>query len=250
MVMDRRVHDFAKIRSALSVPVAPIQYAATFPARLIASVNNAMHSQKDLLTEVDLLKAAQLELLSRLQRLDAIEAENNYLKSLLQASQKVKGRKLIAELLAIDTEPFVHQVTVDKGSKDGVYAGQPVLDANGVMGQVASVGPLTSRVLLISDARSGVAVQNVRSGIRAVISGDNYSDKLRLLYVPKTADVRVGDLFLTSGLGNRYPEGYPVGKVVSVYNDPTKQFMDIAVAPSASIDTSRQVLLIWYKDHA
>jgi rod shape-determining protein MreC len=168
------------------------------------------------------------------------------LKALLQSSRQIKNKTLIAELLAIASEPFVNQVIINKGKQDGVYVGQPVLDANGVLGQVIQAGPLTSRVLLINDPHSGVAVQNGRNGTRAVAVGDSYSDKMRLLYVPKTADIKVGDIFITSGLGGRFPEGYPVGKVVNINTDPAHEFATVYLQPSAHLNSSRQVLLVWY----
>jgi rod shape-determining protein MreC len=114
------------------------------------------------------------------------------------------------------------------------------------MGQVTQVGPITSRVLLINDPRSGISVQNVRNGMRAVAMGDSYTGKLRLMYVPKTADIKDTDVFITSGLGDRYPEGYPVGVVTSVYKDPAHQFSTVYLNPSARLGRSRQVLLVWY----
>jgi rod shape-determining protein MreC len=250
MVMDKRMAGFSSVRAAMSLPAAPLQYAVSTPMRVVDMVTQTFSSHRDLISENTRLKKEQLLLRSRLQRVSAIESENNYLKSLLQSSHKVKGKTLIAELLAVASEPFIHQVTLDKGRRDGVYDGQPVLDANGVMGQVIEAGPVTSRVLLISDSRSGIAVQNVRSGIRAVAAGDNYSGSLRLMFVPKTADVQIGDLFLTSGIGDHYQEGYPVGNVVSVVKDPSHQFAEIYLQPTARLDTSRQVLLIWYQPHA
>lgn len=250
MVMDKRLSSFTKVRAALTIPVVPFQYIVNMPARLIDNVSYAISSHDGLVAENRSLQKEQLILRTQLQRLVALENENNYLRTLLQSAHKAKGRTLIAELMAIDSEPFVHQVTLDKGKRDDVYVGQPVLDADGVMGQIIDVTPFTSRVLLINDAHSGVSVQNVRSGIRSVVAGDNYSDKLRLLFVPKTADVRIGDLFLTSGLGDHYPEGYPVGKVVDVQRDPARQFADVYLQPSAHLDTSRQVLLIWNKKNA
>jgi rod shape-determining protein MreC len=250
MVMDKHMTSFSLARSALTLPVAPLQYVVNMPTGFVDSVSTALSSRASLLKENARMKSEQLILRTRLQRLVAIESENSYLKSLLQSTRNVSGRTLIADLLAVASEPFINQVILDKGSRDGVYIGQPVLDANGVMGQVIEAGPVTSRVLLINDSRSGIAVQNVRSGIRAVAAGDNYSDRLRLMYVPKTADVRIGDLFLTSGLGDHYPGGYPVGRVVSVKQDPTNQFAVIYLRPSAHLDSSRQVLLIWYQKHA
>jgi rod shape-determining protein MreC len=250
MVVDKRVAGFSSIRAALMLPAAPMHYAVNMPSQIIDLLTDQVSSRQALIAENDQLKSDQLLLQARLQRFVAMESENNYLNSLLQSAHLVQGKTLIAELLAVATEPFIRQVTLDKGKRDGVYVGQPVLDASGVMGQVIDSGPLTSRVLLINDSRSGIAVQNVRSGIRAVAAGDNYSDRLRLMYVPKTADIRIGDLFLTSGLGGLYPEGYPVGKVVAVQNNPTHQFSEIYLQPSARLDTSRQVLLIWQKNNA
>ncbi len=246
MVMDKRVSNFAAVREAMSLPVAPLQYLVNFPAQLFENIKITFSTHDDLVKENLGLKSERLLLQSQLQRFVALERENAYLKSLLQSSRQVKGKTLIAEIMAVDSEPFVNQVTINKGSGDGVYTGQPVLDANGVMGQIIQVGALTSRVLLVNDPHSGVAVQNTRSGLRAVALGDSYTGKLNLNFVPKTADVKIGDLFITSGLGGRFPEGYPVGKVVSVTQDPAKQFSTIILDPSAHLESSRQVLLIWY----
>jgi rod shape-determining protein MreC len=250
MVMDKRLEAFASIRAAMSLPLAPIQYIVSWPTTFIDNLKSVISTHDDLINENLSLKAEQLLLRSQLQRLIAIETENNYLKALLQSSRQVKGKTLIAELLAVDFEPFVNQVILNKGTRDGVYAGQPVLDATGVMGQIVQVGPITSRVLLINDPHSGVAVQDARNGTRAIAVGDTYSGKLRLMYVPNTADIKVDDIFLTSGLGDHYPEGYPVGRVRSVNKDPARQFAEVYIQPSAHLDSSRQVLLIWYQKNA
>lgn len=246
MVMDKRVSNFAAVRETMSLPVAPLQYLVNFPTQVIENIKIVFSTHDDLVKENLGLKSERLLLQSQLQRFVALERENAYLKSLLQSSRQVKGKTLIAEIMAVDSEPFVNQVIINKGKGDGVYTGQPVLDANGVMGQIIQVGPVTSRVLLVNDPHSGVAVQNTRSGLRAVALGDSYTGKLNLNFVPKTADVKIGDLFITSGLGGRFPEGYPVGKVVSVTQDPAKQFSTIILDPSAHLESSRQVLLIWY----
>jgi rod shape-determining protein MreC len=247
MVLDKRAQGFASIRAALSLPLAPFQYIVNWPAQMIDTVKSAVSTHDRLIEENLKLKSDQLLLQAQLQRLVAIESENDYLKALLQSSRQVKSKTLMAELLAIAVEPFVNQVILNKGSRDDVYVGQPVLDANGVLGQIVQVGPITSRVLLINDPHSGISVQNSRNGIRSIAVGDSYSDKIRLMYVPKTADIRVGDLFITSGLGGRYPEGYPVGKVITLNRDPTHPFATVYLSPSAHLNTSRQVLLVWYK---
>lgn len=250
MIMDRRWESFVSIRAALTLPIAPIQYAVSWPARFIDNLKTVISTHDDLIKQNLKLKSEQLLLQSQLQRLIAIESENNYLKTLIKTSHQLKNKTLIAELLAVASEPYVNQIILDKGSKDGVYVGQPVFDATGVMGQITQTGILTSRVILVNDPHSGVAVQNARNGMRTVAVGDSYTGKISLLYVPKTADIRPGDLYMTSGLGDQYPEGYPVGKVLSVKNDPTKQFAEVYIQPSAHLDSSRQVLLVWYQKHA
>ena len=250
MVMDRRLESFASVRAAMTLPVAPLQYVVSWPIQFIDYVKSTMSTHDDLVQENMELKSDQLLLHAQLQRLMAIESENEYLKSLLQSSRRVKGKTLIAELLAVTSEPFINQVVIDKGLRNGVYEGQPVLDASGIMGQIMQVGPLTSRVLLINDPHSGISVQNARTGMRAVAMGDSYTGKLRLMYVPKTADIKTSDIFITSGLGDHYPEGYPVGKVTAVIKDPAHQFASVYLDPSARLGRSRQVLLVWYRRDA
>lgn len=250
MVMDKKLESFAKVRAVLSLPLAPFEYVVSWPIQFIDRLKSAMSTHHRLVKENSRLKANQLILHTQLQRLLAVESENTYLKALLHSAQHLKARSLIADLLSVESEPFVNQVVLDKGSHDGVYMGQPVLDASGVMGQVMQVGLMSSRVLLINDPHSGVAVQNARNGVRAIATGDGYSGKIRLMYVPKTADIKIDDVFITSGLGDRYPEGYPVGKVLRVNKDPAHQFASVYLQPSARLETSRQVLLVWYQRHA
>lgn len=249
MVMDRRIDQFVVIREALTFPLVPLQYSVSWSINQFKELKTVLSSHDNLLKENIELKAERLLLHAKLQRLTALENENHYLKTLSQFSRQLSPLTLIAELLNVDSEPFVHQVILNKGVRDNVYIGQPVFDAYGVMGQVIQAGPITSRVLLINDPRSGIAVQNARNGVRAVAVGDSYLNNLKLMYVTKTIDIKVGDLFLTSGLGDHFPEGYPVGKVARVIRDPAQQFAIISLQPSAHLDSSRQVLLVWHKEH-
>lgn len=245
MVVDKRVAAISQVHALLSVPLAPLQYMVSLPIKLIDSIGNTITSHDALVKENLDLKADQLLLKGQVQRLLAIESENNQLRALMSSSSQVQGKVLIAQLLAVDSDPFIHQVVLDKGGNDNVFVGQPVLDANGVMGQVIQVGPFTSRVLLINDTHSGIPVQVARNGVRAIAMGDSYSGKLRLVNVPQTADIQVGDVLVTSGLSEHYPEGYPVGRVQSVIKDPGLQFATILLDPSAHLDSSREVLLVW-----
>jgi len=245
MVLDKYVPATEQVRTALSLPLAPFQYLVSAPIQWFDKLSYLLSKQDSLHQENIDLKAEQLLLKAELQRVAAIESENNHLKGLLQSSQQIHGKTLIAQLLAVDSDLSLRQIVLDKGSHNGVFLGQPVLDASGVMGQVIQVSPLTSRVLLINDVKSGIAVENARNGVRSIAMGDSYSGRLRLMNVPQTADIKAGDMFLTSGLSDRYPPGYPVGKVAAVTYDPGLPFMSILLEPSAHLNQSRQVLLVW-----
>lgn len=245
MVLDKRAGTFEQVRTALSVPIVPLQYIVSWPMQMIDKLGTTVSTHDALVRENVNLKAEQLLLKAQVQRLLAIESENNQLKALMRSSTQVQGKVAVAQLMAIDTDPFVNQVILDKGSRDNLFIGQAVLDANGVMGQIIQVGPVTSRVLLINDPHSGVPVQVARNGMRAIAMGDSYTGKLRLVNVSQTADIKVGDVLMTSGLGEHYPAGYPVGQVISVVKDPGLQFTTITVEPGAHLDRSREVLLVW-----
>lgn len=245
MVLDKRVAGIQHVRAALYMPLVPLQYMVSWPVQLIDKLGNTISTHDALVKENLALQSDLLLLKSQVQRLLAIESENNQLKALMRSSTQVQGKVLIAELLAVDSDPFIHQIILNKGNKDGVFIGQPVLDATGVTGQVIQVGPLSSRVLLINDTHSGIPVQNARNGLRAIALGDSYSGLLHLANVPQTTDIKVGDVLITSGLGMRYPEGYPVGEVISIIRDPGLQFASIIVQPKAHLDRSREVLLVW-----
>jgi rod shape-determining protein MreC len=250
MVMDKRMENFSSIRAALAFPLAPLQYIVSWPTQVINDLQIAVTTRKKLVKENFQLKLEQLQLRAQVQRLMAIESENIALKSLMQSAKQLNGKTLIAELLAVNSDPFINQVLLNKGSRDGVYAGQPILDANGIMGQITQVGPITSRALLLNDPHSGIAVEDARNGTRAIAVGDANTGKMRLIYVPKTADIRKDDMFISSGLGDHYPKGYPVGRVLQYTKDPAHQFATIILEPSARLDSSRHVLLLWYTPNA
>jgi rod shape-determining protein MreC len=136
---------------------------------------------------------------------------------------------------------------VDKGASDGIYVGQAVLDSGGVFGQVARVGQLTSEVILVSDAAHAIPVQINRNGLRTVAVGTGDTNRLKLPYLPTSADVIAGDLLVTSGLGGGFPAGYPVGTIAEVKRDPAQSLADVDVKPAAALDRSRELLFVWLK---
>jgi rod shape-determining protein MreC len=180
-----------------------------------------------------------------LQKLEHLTVENQRLNELLNASPAVNEDVVRVEMVGESPDPFVKRIVIGKGSTAGVYIGQAVFDANGLMGQVVEVAPYTSWVLLITDPQHATPVQLNRNGMRAIASGTR--DTLHLLNldnIPNTADIQVGDELVTSGLGDRFPAGYRVGVVSSVTNDPGKPFATVVVTPAAQIDRSRNLLLV------
>jgi rod shape-determining protein MreC len=150
----------------------------------------------------------------------------------------------------VDLDAFRERVLVDKGAGDGVYVGQAVLDSGGVFGQVARVGQLTSEVILVSDAAHAIPVQINRNGLRTVAVGTGDTNRLKLPYLPTSADVVAGDLLVTSGLGGGFPAGYPVGTIAEVKRDPAQSLADVDVKPAAALDRSRELLFVWLKPQA
>ncbi len=245
ILADHRYHHLDALRATLSVAVYPLHYLANLPGMLARKVEDHMAEEEELRARNELLRRDNLVLKARLQQFEALEAENMRLRDLLGSSFKIGDRVLIAELLSVDLDPYRQQVLVNKGSSSGVFVGQPVLDANAVMGQVVRVNPLSATVLLITDARHGLPVQVNRNGLRTVAQGTGFVDRLELPHLPKNADVQVGDLLVTSGLGGHFPPGYPVARVAEVRQEPGKPFATVIAEPTASLDRSREVLLVW-----
>ncbi len=245
IVADHRHGHLDTLRSALSVVVYPLHYVASLPDALGRLVTGRLAKEEELRQANAALRHENLVLKGRLQQFEALEAENMRLRDLLGSSFKIGDRVLIAELLSVDLDPYRQQVLVNKGTTSGVFVGQPVLDANAVMGQVVRADPLSSTVLLITDAAHSLPVQINRNGLRTVASGTGLIDRLELPHLPKNADVREGDLLVTSGLGGHFPPGYPVARVAEVRREPGKPFATVVASPAARLDRSREVLLVW-----
>ncbi len=249
MVVDHRHHHLETVRSVLSGAIAPLRYAVDLPATWFGWTSDRVSSRGELLARVRELERSNLELHARQQQLETLQAENRRLRQLLESSAKREDRVRIAELLAVDLDPFRQQVVVNKGHRDDVYRGQPLIDAYGVMGQIIHTGPFTATALLISDPNHALPVQINRNGLRTIASGTGEPDRLELLYIPNSADVRIGDLVVTSGLGGRFPPNYPVATVVVVERRPGQPFARVIAEPRAQLDRSREVLLVWPDDN-
>ncbi|WP_305420760.1 rod shape-determining protein MreC [Photobacterium leiognathi] len=245
MLADNRLSAFADVRYFLNSAIAPLQYAANLPRELLDGLNGQMSSHKQLLAENKALKRDLLMMKSNVLLLDQLQQENQRLRNLL-GSPFVRGeRKMIAEVMAVDSDSYSYQVMIDKGRVDGVYEGQPVINDKGIVGQVSYVGAHNSRVLLLIDPNNAIPVQVVRNDIRVIATGIGKSDEIQLEHVPSSTDIRVGDLLVSSGLGGRYPEGYPVARVTEFSFDNKRPFAQIMAKPTVQFDRLRYLLLVW-----
>ena len=248
MFVDQREHHLEGIRSTLSVALSPLSFLVNLPRSISEWAAESLASRSELQQTNLRLRKDNLLLKVKQQKMDALEAENMRLRNLLDSSFKIGDRVLIAELVAVDLDPYRQQVLINKGTSSGVYEGQAVLDANAVMGQVTHVNPLTATVLLITDARHALPVQVNRNGLRTVALGTGRVNALELPHLPNNADISVGDLLITSGLGGHFPPGYPVAKVTSVVREPGQPFAAVEARPMAHLDRTREALLVWTLD--
>jgi rod shape-determining protein MreC len=245
MLLDHRDQHLVRVRQALSVVVYPVRVVVDLPFRTWATLGDTFAERDALIAENRQFRRERLETESRLQRLAALEAENARLRELLDSTERIGNRALVAEILAVDLDPYRQRFDLNRGLVDGVFVGQALIDAQGVVGQVVRVGPLTSEAVLITDADHAVPVSVNRNGLRTIAVGTGDSRRLRLPYLTNNADITAGDLLISSGLGGVFPPGYPVGRVLDVRLRPDQSFAEIIAEPMSALDRDREVLLVW-----
>ena len=245
MILDHRTSVLQPLRSFISIVTYPIYLAADAPQEISQWFTQVTTDEQTILEQNIELKKEKTLLEARLQKLKALEAENLRLRNLLDSSFKVGERVLIAELSSVELDPYRQQIVISKGTRSGVFKGQPVLDAHAVMGQVIATSPLHSTVMLITDASHALPVQVLRNGLRTVAVGTGNIGSLNLPFLARNADIRPDDQLVTSGLGGIFPPGYPVGTVKSVTQEPGQHFASITAEPLAHLDRTREVLLVW-----
>ncbi|MDY6956995.1 MAG: rod shape-determining protein MreC [Pseudomonadota bacterium] len=236
-----------RLRLVLGTLVYPVQLAVDWPVRLGKEFADGIRSRRALLTENDTLRTRQVLLEAQIQKLAVLQAENARLRELLQSSSRLDDRLSIAEILSMDLDPYRQSIMLNRGLVHQVHVGQPIIDAHGVMGQITHVGLNTSTALLITDTNHSLPIEVNRNGLRTVAQGTGESRWLTLPYLPRNADIREGDLLITSGLGGRFPRGYPVATVKTVTRQGGGRFAQVRAEVTAQVDRSREVLLIW--DH-
>lgn len=242
---DARFDKLTPARSALSTGLAPVYWLGNAPYRFSDWFSGLFVSRDDLQSENADLKARMLILERRALKYAALASENNELRRLLNSSEVLDDRVIVGEVVGVSPDPFSHEIIINKGDSDGVTPGQAVLDAEGLMGQVIQTGQFTSRVLLVSDSSHAVPVEVVRNGLRSVLLGNGEASELDLVHVPDTADIREGDTLVSSGLGGRFPRGYPVAEVSQIAKEPGEPFVTIRAVPKARLNQSRMVLVVF-----
>ena len=244
MVIDHRGNYLEHVRALAGTLIEPVYRIAALPSDVARAGRLAVATQTQLVDENRDLREALLLAQVRLNRMSALTAQNDRLKKLLDVQNELGLGVQLARLIDIDLDPFRHRVVLDAGSQQGILVGQPVLDARGVMGQIVEVLPRTSVAMLVTDPTHAVPVMVERTGLRTIAYGTGAIDRLQLPNIPISADVKVGDLLVTSGLGGRFPAGFPVGQITVISNDDSGMFAAADAMPAAALDRSGEVLLL------
>ena len=245
MTIDHRWNHLEVVRSALSTLLYPLQYTIDLPIRFYYWSDEVFSTHQTLLEKNREYEARHLENRVQLQKLDILEKENTRLRKLLSATPKTTERLLIAEIINVDVDPYRQLIVLNKSKSNGVYAGQPIIDAQGVMGQIIHVGPLSSTAILITDASHAIPVQVDRNGLRTIAFGTGNINELAIRNLTHNADIREGDTLITSGLGGHFPPNYPVAVVTKVERPAGERFARVTARPLALLNQSREVLLLW-----
>jgi rod shape-determining protein MreC len=247
LVTEYRSSQISGVRSTLSIVVDPLKYLVDLPTSIVEQAAHSISSYRALKLENERLREEQIIHQSRLLKFEALENENIRLRALLENSFKLGEQVLVAELLSVNMAPYEHIVVVNKGTRFGVHPQQPVLDANGVVGQVFRALPFTSEIMLITDPNHAIPVQVNRNGLLTIAMGSGQMNRLVLPFLPSNADIRPGDLLITSGLGGTFPQGYPVAVVDDFTAEPNKAFATITATPKALLDRNRELMIVWSK---
>lgn len=245
LIADHRSKHLDSVRKTLGAAVYPLRVIVDAPVSTWRWLQDTSAERNELLLENSRLNAERLLTQARLQRLSALESENARLRAMLEATSRVRDQVRVAEIMSVSSNPFRHTLIIDKGTKDGVYDGQAMIDANGVVGQIIEAGLLSAQGVLISDPDHALPVQVNRNGLRTIAVGTGEFDRLDLPFLPNNADIKEGDLLVTSGLGGSFPPGYPVAIVGQVTRIPQGPFAEISARPAAALNQVREVMLIW-----
>jgi rod shape-determining protein MreC len=231
------------VRAALSLAIDPIKYLVDLPTETASRISNSLSSYSTLKEDNKKLRETQFINQIRLLKFEALEQENIRLRALLENSFKLGEQVLVTELLSVNiVPPYENIVVVNKGTRFGVHPQQPVVDASGIVGQVFRALPYSSEIMLITDPNHAIPVQVNRNGLLTIAVGSGELNRLNLPFLPDNADIRAGDLLITSGLGGTFPQGYPVA-IVDPYIPSTNK--RITATPKALLDRNRELMIVW-----
>jgi|SRR5574344_48501 rod shape-determining protein MreC len=248
IVCDTHFNMFKSLRYYVESYLTPVFYLADAPASISYNISDRLYSYQELLEENKFLRNQISEMRTDLLSFDSLVEDNDQLRRLNNSPIRSSYKKIGAEIMMVDSNPFSLTIMINRGEDDGVYEGQPVINEDGVVGQVISVASTVSRVLLISDQNHAIPVVVMRNGIRAIASGTGIVNELNIVNMPRNVDIKVGDILITSGLGGKFPKGYPVAKVTMFDRKEGMQFAEIKAQPLAALDRLRYMLLVSLPD--
>ncbi len=247
IIFDNKLDGFGTTRVYLNSLVSPLQYLANLPGQLLNSSASRFVSHERLFNDNALLTHDAMLMNGQLQLLTFLQEENDRLRSLLNSPVQNNTRKEVAELMAVDNNPYSHQIVINKGAINGVFEGQPVLDDRGIVGQIMQVSSTNSRVLVIADVTHAIPVRIARNNVRLIVTGSGSLNELLIPHVAHSSDIKIGDTLLSSGLGNVFPEGYPVATITTIIRDESRPFSQVRAKPVAQLDRLKYLLLLWTK---
>lgn len=245
MWLDQREGYLDGVRRGLSMVIYPFQLLVSSPGAVWDWVEESFATRERLGRENEDLKVRLRDSDLKLMRLADLEQENLRLRGMRAATARIAERVMVAEIMNVDLNPYRHRVIINKGTGDGVFKGQAVLDATGVFGQITRAGMFSSEAILITDAEHAIPVQVNRNGLRSLAVGTGDLNRLSLPFLPTNADIKVGDLLVSSGLGGVFPAGYPVATVTKADKMAAQTLANVVAEPAATLDRDREVLLIW-----
>lgn len=247
MVTDYRYHYLDNARYYLNIFNSAIHYLANLPMLAGNTFYEYLQSRSEFIAQKNELENQNTELQAKLSNMAALKHKNQHLQSLLNLlSDKHTDKKFtVIKLVGVYSSLVEQKIIINKGRNDGVYTGQPVIGVNGIVGQVSSVTPISATVVLITSPGYTVLGQVARSSLRVVVRGIGNAERLDLLYIPTTADIKEGDEIITSGLSQKYPYGYPIGKVSSITKRLGSSFSTVTITPHANLNHNLEMLLVW-----